>query len=163
MWMELLFQMCRDYLLQINLWRQSIMFCAFHFLLSFLRSFLPFLCPSFLFVFLEPAPMAYENSQARGWVRATAASLCHSHRNARSKPCLQDTPQLIATHRILNPLSKPRDQTCLLVGSSWIHYHWAITGTPVNFIFIICLLSGILEFLRCDKLFNNLLTILVGP
>ena len=38
----------------------------------------------FLFFFLRAAPMAYESSQARGWIGAAAASLCHSHSNARS-------------------------------------------------------------------------------
>ena len=32
--------------------------------------------------------------------------------------------------RILNPLSEVRDQTHILVDSSWVHYHWATMGTP---------------------------------
>ena len=40
--------------------------------------------------------MAYASSQARGPVRATAASLQHSHSNAGSKQRLQPTPQLTA-------------------------------------------------------------------
>ena len=36
----------------------------------------------------------YGGSQARSVIRATAASLCHSHSNARSKPCLWPVPQL---------------------------------------------------------------------
>ena len=50
----------------------------------------------FVFVFFlifRPAPAAYGGSQARGLVGATAAS----HSNARSKPCLRPTLQLMAT------------------------------------------------------------------
>ena len=36
------------------------------------------------------------SSQARGWIRATAAGLPHSHSNARSEPHLQLTPHLTA-------------------------------------------------------------------
>ena len=38
--------------------------------------------------------MAYEGSQAKGQVRAAAAS--HSHSNVGSQLCLQPTPQLTA-------------------------------------------------------------------
>ena len=42
-----------------------------------------------------------------GLVRAIAASLCQSHRNAKSKPCLQHIPQLTAT---LGPKPTERGQ-----------------------------------------------------
>ena len=32
--------------------------------------------------------------------------------------------------RILNPLSKAREQTCILKDTSWVHYHRATMGTP---------------------------------
>ena len=32
--------------------------------------------------------------------------------------------------RILNPLSRARDQTCILMDTSWICYCWAALGTP---------------------------------
>ena len=38
--------------------------------------------------FLRAAPAAYGISQARGQIRAAAASLCHRHSNAKCKPCL---------------------------------------------------------------------------
>ena len=56
-----------------------------------------------LFVFLffvrlfRAAPVAYGVSQARGPIGAAAASLRQSHSNSGSKPCLQPTPQLMAT------------------------------------------------------------------
>ena len=40
--------------------------------------------------------MTYGGSQARGINGAVAAGLCHSHSNARSEPCLQPAPQLMA-------------------------------------------------------------------
>ena len=42
------------------------------------------------------APTAYGGSQARGLIRATAASLHNSHSNAGSEPHLGPTPQLTA-------------------------------------------------------------------
>ena len=57
-----------------------------------------FLCFFVLFCFLlfRPAPSAYGSSQARSWIRATAAGLCHSHSNTGSEPHLWPTPQLMA-------------------------------------------------------------------
>ena len=40
---------------------------------------------------------AYGGSQARGQIRVVAASLHHSHSNARSESHLWPTPQLMAT------------------------------------------------------------------
>ena len=40
---------------------------------------------------------AYGIFQAKGWIRATAADLHHSHSTSESKPRLQPTPQLTAT------------------------------------------------------------------
>ena len=51
---------------------------------------------SFSFCLFRAAPLAYGSSQARG-ESAAAASLCHSHSNTRSEPCLRPTPQLTAT------------------------------------------------------------------
>ena len=47
------------------------------------------------YVFLDRTE-AYGDSQARGRIGAAAAGLRQSHSNARSKPCLQPTPQLLA-------------------------------------------------------------------
>ena len=52
----------------------------------------------FLVFFLGgAAPTAYGSSQAKGWIRAVAAGLHHSHRNAGSKPHLQPIPWLWET------------------------------------------------------------------
>ena len=71
----------------------------------------------FFFFFFRATIVANGISQARGPIRATAASLCHSHSNAGSELCLQPTPQRKA---ILDPqpLSKARDQTHILMDPS---------------------------------------------
>ena len=51
----------------------------------------------FVFVFLGLHPQHMEGSKTRSQIRATAASLHHSHSNARSEPSLRPTPQLMAT------------------------------------------------------------------
>ena len=54
----------------------------------------------FFFLFgqclLRVTPETYGGSQARGRIGAAAASLHHSHSNARSEPSLRPTPQLMA-------------------------------------------------------------------
>ena len=50
----------------------------------------------FVCLFFRAALVAHGGSQARGLIRATAAGLRQSHSNARSKPSLQLTPQLMA-------------------------------------------------------------------
>ena len=48
----------------------------------------------FIFLLFRATPVAYGSSQARCPIRAAAASLRHSHSNARSELCLWRTPQL---------------------------------------------------------------------
>ena len=57
---------------------------------------------------------AYGGSQARGLIRAAAASLHHGSQQ----------------HGILNPLSEARDRTCNLLVPSQIRFHCATSGTP---------------------------------
>ena len=87
---------------------------------------------SFIYYFFwlfRAIPTAYGSFQARGQTGAAATSLCHS--NAGSEPHLRFTPQ---QHWILNPLSGVRDQTRILMDTSWVHYCWAIMGTPRHFL-----------------------------
>ena len=61
------------------------------------RVLYPFFLSFFLsFLLFRAAPAAYENPQARGWMGATAAGLCHSHNNKGSELPLHPTPQLMA-------------------------------------------------------------------
>ena len=50
----------------------------------------------FIYLFFRAAPMAYGGSQARGWLRAAAANLYHSHSNMGSELHLWHIPQLTA-------------------------------------------------------------------
>ena len=62
----------------------------------------------FIFCFFRTAPVAYGSSQATGWLGAAAASLHRSHvcnLHHSSRYCW-----------ILNPLSKARDRSWILVG-----------------------------------------------
>ena len=49
------------------------------------------------FLLFRATPVAHKGSQARGPIRATAASLHHSESNVGSEPHLQLIPQLTAT------------------------------------------------------------------
>ena len=82
--------------------------------------------PLFSLLF-RAAPAACRSSQARGSIRAAAASVHHSHRHARSELHLQPTPQPQQCW-ILHPLSEARDQTHILMDTSPVHnplsHHW---------------------------------------
>ena len=66
----------------------------------------------FLFLLFKAAPVAYGNSKARGQIGAVATGLCHSHSHTRAEPTLKCW--------ILNPLSKARDRTHVLMDTSWV-------------------------------------------
>ena len=61
----------------------------------------------FFFCLFRATPVAYGSFQARGRIRAAAASLHHS-----SQQC-----------QILDQLSEPRDQICVLMITNQVHYH----------------------------------------
>ena len=62
---------------------------------------------SYLFILVFRAAPAYGDFHAKGPIRATAASLHHSHSNAGSQPQLRPTPQLTVA---LDPQSTKRGQ-----------------------------------------------------
>ena len=86
----------------------------------------------FVCVFFRAAPTAYGDSQARGWIRAVDAGVRHSHSNMESKPCLwpSDLHHSSQQCRILNPLSRARDWTHVLMDASQIVFRWATMGIP---------------------------------
>ena len=65
------------------------------------------LCVCVCVCLFRAVPAANGGSQARGPIRVTAAGLHHSHNNARSKPRLRPTPQLMP---MLDPLPTDKDQ-----------------------------------------------------
>jgi len=83
----------------------------------------------FCFLLFRATPMAYGSSQPGGWIRATAAGPLHS--NTGSQPHLRPTP-CSGQQQILHPLTEARDRTRILIDVSWIHFHCAATGTPIN-------------------------------
>jgi len=86
-----------------------------------------------MFCIFRAKPVAYGGSQARGWIRTTAASPHHNHSNARSEPRLRPnhSSQQCWIH---NPLSKARDWTCNLMVPSWIHFCFDMMG-PLTLIY----------------------------
>ena len=70
---------------------------------------------------------AYGGCQARGQIRATAAGLRHSTWDL-SRVC--DLYHSSWQCQMLNPLSKARDCTHILMDTSWVHYCCAMMGTP---------------------------------
>ena len=102
-----------------------VLWCASSFFFLF---FLFFFC---LFVLLGPHPWHVEVPRLGGLIGATAASLCQSHSNDRSKPNLRPTPQLTATP-VPYPMNEARDQTCDLMVPSQICFCRAMTGTHLS-------------------------------
>ena len=84
--------------------------------------FFPFFFFFFFLVIFRAAPMAYGGSQDRGQIGAASAGLHHSPQQhqiqATSVTCTTAVPS-----NVLNPLSKARDRTCVLVDTSQVRYH----------------------------------------
>ena len=74
----------------------ELFYIFFHHMIA-LCSLISFFSSLFFSFFGGAVPVAYGSSRARGLIRATAASLHHSHSNSGSELCLQPAPQLTAT------------------------------------------------------------------
>ena len=94
--------------------------------ISRINHLIVFFC--FLLLF-RATPAAYGGSQARTWeVQLPACATT----TATSDPiCFCNLQHSSWQHRILNPLSEARDQTCNLMFPSQIHFRHAMKGTPV--------------------------------
>ena len=65
-------------------------------------------------------------SELQLWAYTTAT--------ATSDPsCICDLHNSSQQRRIINPLSESRDQTCILMDTSWIRFCCTTMGTPVSF------------------------------
>ena len=62
-------------------------------------------------------------------IGAVATSLHQNHSNVESEPHLQPTPQLHQQRRVLNPASKARDRTGILMDARPVCNRWAMMGT----------------------------------
>ena len=70
------------------------------------------------------------NSQARDWIGAAAAGLCHN--NTMPDPSLIfDLHHSSEQRWILNPLIEARDRIHILKDTSWIRFHCTTMGTPI--------------------------------
>ena len=79
-------------------------------------------CHFSFFHLFRAVPLAYGGSQARGQIRAKAPA----YATATAMPylsCICDLHHSSWQRHILNPLSKARDQTCVLMDTSQIHFH----------------------------------------
>ena len=85
----------------------------------------------FFFCLFRAAPMAFGGSQARGLIRAVAASLLQSPSNTRSELRLRPTPQLMAMPDP-KPLIEARHGTRNLMVPSQIRFCFTTTVTPTG-------------------------------
>ena len=86
------------------------------------------------FLFLRAEGTAYESSQARGQTGAAAASLQqHGIIATWDLSCICNLYHSSRQHWILNPQSKARDRTSILMDTSRVHYRWAAIGILVSF------------------------------
>ena len=82
----------------------------------------------FFFFLFRSILSAYGDSQARGWIGV--ASGAYIIATAMPDPsCISDLHHSSQQHQIHNPLSEARDRTRVLMDTSQICFHWAMTGT----------------------------------
>ena len=84
----------------------------------------------FFFFLFRATPVAYGGSQARGPVRATAASLHHKHSNTMYLTCDCHLHHSSQKCQFLNPLSETRGWNCNLIVPNQICFCCVTTGTP---------------------------------
>ena len=81
------------------------------------------------------APVAYGSSQAKGWIGAEAEA-CAIATTMPDPSCICGLHCNSRQCQILNPVSKVRDRTHILMDTSWIHYRWATLETPKFFLYL---------------------------
>ena len=112
-----------------------------------------------LLFFFRTAPATSGSSQGRGWIRAAATSLRHSHsyNHAWSEPCLSHVHGSVHTagswqRWILNPLSKARDWTHILMDTNQVLKLLSHNRNSLNLIFLSACSNQLNWFLMCREL-----------
>ena len=59
---------------------------------------------------------------------------CTTDTAMQDQSCICDLYHSSWQRRILNPLSEVRDQTCILMDTSWVHYPWITNSMVVLFL-----------------------------
>ena len=105
----------------------------------------------FFFLFCLKTPMAYGSSQVTGRIGAIAAGLCHSP-TAWDLSHVGSLQHSSWQHQIPDPLSKARNQTCVLIDTSQICFCWATMGTPCKFFFTSWVCYNLTQFRHWDSI-----------
>ena len=85
----------------------------------------------FCFVFVSLGPHLWHVEIPRLGVKSVLQLPAYTTATAMRDPSrICDLHHSSRQHWILNPLSKARDWTCILMYTSQIHFHWATIGTP---------------------------------
>ena len=105
-----------------------------------------------LLLLFRATPTEYGNSQARHWIGATAAGLCHS--NTGSEPHVWSTP--IAQVNTLSLTHWPGIEPTSLWILVWFVTHWATMETPreipLDFLFFFFFLQPRLQHMEVPQL-----------
>ena len=102
---------------------------SFHFVCLFVL-----FCFFLFFLLFRTTPMAYGSSQARGWIRAPAASLRPQTQQHGIRAVSATDSIAHSNAGSFNPQSEATEQTHVLMDTSWVCYHWAKMGTLVLFL-----------------------------
>ena len=96
----------------------------------FLPVFISSLKKNFFFVFLGPHPWHMEVLGLG--VKSELQLPTYTTATAMPDPsCVSDLHHSSRQCQILNPLNKARDQTCVIMDTSQICFHWATIGAPL--------------------------------
>ena len=110
----------------------------------------------FLFYFFFLGPHSWHREVPRWGVKLELQLLAYALATAMPDPSyvcnLHHSSQQC---RILNPLSKAKDQTHIFMDTSWVHYCWATMGTPILIPFFVCFVCLFLVML-CNSLMWDL-------